>query len=125
METKYVKGHYKICKFIMKRNAANISVTDQDIIKATKLSKKTITIYRTKLVKNGFLIRSGSDFRSGRKRATWRCVKPLTANPVTVNKVRVQKVKTKKIKPQVKTDFQKGIKLFYQLLKLVEKTIIK
>ena len=119
-ETKYSKGHYKIWKFIMKQNANNISVSDIDIKKATKLGKNTVLVYRTKLLRDGIIIRNGSDFSSGRKRATWKCVKPLEQlQTVSVNKVKVQK-----IKPQLKTsDFQKGLQLFHQILKLVEKAI--
>lgn len=121
MENKYVKGHYRICKFIAGQNKKGISVTDLDISKATKLGRQTVLIYRTKLLRDRVIIRSGSDFRLGRKRATWKCIKSIK-KPLEL--IKSNKVKTKKVKPQIQTsDFQKGMQLLHQLLKLVEKAI--
>lgn len=76
-EEDYNTGTRKVYRAIKKREGLGLSTTDLDICKETRLAVGTVWIYRTILVKDGFVKRSSSEIRKNRKRITWKCVKTL------------------------------------------------
>jgi hypothetical protein len=76
-EEDYNPGTRKVYRAIKKREELGLSTTDLDIGKATRLAVGTVWIYRTILVKDGFVKRSANEIRKNRKRMTWKCVKTL------------------------------------------------
>ena len=105
------KGKQKICQYIKQLG----SVCDIDIVKATGLSKATVLIYRSQLVQAGLIERHMSTIRAGKTRPAWRMKASIPKLAVV----------SKKVQTQPNSDIQVGIKLFHQILKLVEKTISK
>ena len=76
-EEDYNPGTRKVYRAIKRREELGLSTTDLDICKETRLAIGTVWIYRTILVKDGFVKRSSHEIRKNRKRMAWKCVKAL------------------------------------------------